>query len=363
MSTIVQQTPDFAPGSKLVFRFWKGSSWKNTALTVQKRMTSGGQADVYVVTDDAGHPWCMKYLYGNYATDKRKFYNKIQLMAKFPSPSPQLAWPIAFSPITSSTGAFYYLMPLYEGYSEVSRIISWLKRYNGKGGVNPNSPAFHPVKVSGDPNNPAGMSLVQRAEVAAGISDAVGSIHGDHEASYVYGDISGKNFLYKVLPDGHVDVKTIDMDNLLPTGSNASHPIGFNLGLIGTGQYPAPEIILGNSVPTLHSDLHALAVLAFRIFLGAHPLDGALTHSMELTPENICRFYGEEPEFIITSHRNCASAAVQQGWNYLPQATQLYFKFMFSPEILNSGVVKPGVKEPRLTAGTLRQCLHKDFGV
>ena len=70
MSTIVQQSPDFAPGSKLVFRFWKASSWKNTVLTVQKRMASGGQADVYVVTDDIGRPWCMKYLYGNYATNK-----------------------------------------------------------------------------------------------------------------------------------------------------------------------------------------------------------------------------------------------------------------------------------------------------
>lgn len=362
MTTVKKSGPDFAPGSSLVFRFWKTPKvWQDAALTVEKRLASGGQADVYVVTDDTGNRWCMKYLFGNFATDKEKFYQKVRLMAKFPSPSPQLAWPMAFSPTASSSGAFYYLMPLFEGYSDVSRIISYLKRCNGQpGAVSPNSPAFRPAKKLQDPNDPAGMTLAQRAEVAAGIAEAVKAIHETPagQPGYVYGDVSGKNFLYKI-SHGHAEVKVIDMDNLIPAGG--THQA--NLGMIGTAQYPAPEVILGTSVPTIHSDLHALGVLVFRILLGSHPLDGALTHSMEQTPENVKRYYGEQPEFTISSKANHASKAVLESWQQLPQVMQVYFSLLFSPEVLKSGPLAPGAKEPRPTAATLRACIRKGFGL
>lgn len=360
MSTVKKS--GFQPGSPLLFRFWKNAKvWQDAKFTVNKLIANGGQADIYLVTDDKGNNWCMKFLYGGFATDKNRFYKKVTLMSRFPSPSPRLAWPLAFSPTVSKSGAFYYLMPFFEGYSEVSRIIAWIKRRNGQpGAVNPNSPAFRPVKNRKDPNDPAGMTLAQRAEVVAGIAEAVKAIHESPtgQPAYVYGDISGKNFLYKVMPDGHVDVKVIDIDNLIPAGG--AHQA--NLGLVGTSQYVSPEVVLGG-VPTIHSDLHSLGVLAFRVLLGSHPLDGALTHLVEPLPENIKQYYGEHPTFTITSLANRASRPVMEGWNHLPQVMRVYFSLVFSPGALKSGSPSAGTKEVRPTADTLRACIRKGFNV
>lgn len=364
----MESNGNFKPGTKLCLRSWTDrNTWRDRIYEVERLLASGGQADTYVVHPlEGGESLCMKHLYGNFASNKATYYQKVLLMAKYPSPSPHLAWPLAVSPNPSSSGSFCYCMPLFQGYDDTSRIISFLKRYNSTlnhPGAEPNDPYYVPPRNPRDPNDPAAMTVRQRAELLCRTAEIMEAVHvtGSGRPGYVYGDLSGKNVLYKVQPDGHVDVKLIDVDNLIPAGQSARHPKGFTLGLVGTGQYPAPEILSGASVPTIHGDLHSLGVLAFRVLHGSHPLDGLRTHTMEWNNDNVVRFFGEQATFTITDPHNAASAPVLSHWDQLPQVVQVYFKLLFSPQVLHSPVPAPGGREPRPSAETLRLCLVKGY--
>lgn len=353
------QKGNFPTGTKLPFRFYMGKTqWQDKIFIVRKFLAGGGQADTYIVAPEGGgRQLCMKHLYGTFSSDKTKYYQKVLLMSRYPSPNPHIAWPLAISPAPSSSGAFCYLMELYQGYDSVSRIISFMKRYNSNPcGAEPNDPYYVPAKNAENPNDPAAMSVRQRAELLYKTAEIIESVHTTDSGRprYVYGDISGRNVLYRIMPDGHVTVKLIDADNLIPAGQSGHHPNGFNLGLVGTAQYPAPEVLTGRNAPTIQGDLHSLAVLAFRVLNGTHPLDGMRTHSMEWCSENVLKYFGDQASFSITDPSNAASQPVMAHWSQLPQTLKLYFKLIFSPEVLHG-------KEPRPSAQTLRLCLAKGY--
>lgn len=353
---------NFAPGTKLPFIRYQNGKQENAVYTVESFMASGGQADIYLVRDEMGQKWCLKHLYGHFAkdqADKRKFYNKLMVMARFPSPHPGLVWPVAVSPKQTKSGAFCYIMPYLDGYDETSRIISWLKRGNGappSAAPDPNSSAYRPVRNSKDPNDPAALSCAQRADI---IRKGAEILEATHKDGYLYGDVSGKNILYKVLPTGGVDVKMIDVDNLLPAGDGTKT---YFLGLQGTAEYRAPAVILG-AYPTQHNDRHSIAVWSFRMLAGSNPLDGAMTHNVEWNEESVQKYFGKEPTFSITTEKNAASPAVFRHWDCLPELVKLYFKLAFSEQALHSPEPAPGQNDIRPSAQILAQCMAKGYNL
>lgn len=88
-----------------------------------------------------------------------------------------------------------------------------------------------------------------------------------HAAGLVYGDLSPSNvFTSGVEADGQVWL--IDADNLHFDGDPAAANGFFTPG------YGAPELVRGEAPPSLATDCHAFAVLAFKLLCLAHPFIG-----------------------------------------------------------------------------------------
>lgn len=85
-------------------------------------------------------------------------------------------------------------------------------------------------------------------------------------------------------------MRVLDCDNISLTGES--------LGLAGSGLFRAPEVMLGAS-PTEMSDAYALAVAAFRMLTGCHPLDGVRTHAQPFTPEFVKESFGKIPNIFL----------------------------------------------------------------
>ena len=285
---------------------------RNTVLLMGKCIGSGKQADVYKARDILGcRDLAAKHCYGHYAIQKDLFYRKIRVLAEEPSPHPDLCWPISVSPLTDSK-SFLYTMPLAEGYHSLTAVI----------------------------NRKVDLTEGQKVELLRKIAEIFRELH---DRGFVYGDISAENILYKLNPDGSVSVKVIDCENItLPD---------LPFGLQGSGKYRAPELLLpgpdGKSqAPTIYSDAYAFQVLAFRILLRRHPLDGELARSVPADDHNgFLEYYARHPRFIFDGDSNPPSPRVKHNWAKLPEPLRLYFEDCFCQKSLHYPQRRTGMHE------------------
>ena len=111
-----------------------------------------------------------------------------------------------------------------------------------------------------------------------------------HMEGYCYRDISRRNVLFDPL---NGDIFICDNDNVGISGQSICQ-------VMGTMENMPPELILKQAEPSTKSDLHALSVLLFELWIWHHPLHGLKefqVRSWDL-PAKI-RIYGEEPVFVF----------------------------------------------------------------
>lgn len=265
-------------------------------LVLLDQISSGSQAEVYRAIDaDKTRYMAVKYLFGDYCrhADKELYYKKTEKLFSVPAFHPDLVWGEGVSECDSQYN-FIYAMPLVTDHEPVSLIMK----------------------------DPDAYPLSMRLALCRKIAEIFRAIH---EKGFIYGDISGSNILFQDKGSQEPDVKVIDCEGIIPQN--------LNLGLSGTGLYRAPEVLLGK-VPSIESDIHALAVLTFRILCGDHPLDGAYTKSQPFTTENIIRFFGKQPFFIFDGTCNSPSQPAQKRFESLSHPLQLYYYQVFSQDAL-----------------------------
>ncbi len=288
---------------------------RNTVLKMEQLIGSGAQADVYKAYDILNRQYvAAKHCYGAYASNKGLFYKKVQALSQHPAPHPALCWPIALSPLTKNA-SFLYIMPLLDGYRPVTGVI----------------------------NRTDKLTELQKAQLLMKLAEALDALHS---RKFVYGDISAQNILYRIDADGSVDVRLIDCENVsLP---------GFSFGLQGSGRFRAPELLLpdpsredgGPQPPSVYSDAYAFQVLAFRVLLRRHPLDGALSRTVPMDDhEGFLRYYARAPLFIFEGTKNDPGPRVTANWEALPQPMQLFFRYCFSQKALHHKEERLGMKE------------------
>lgn len=285
-------------------------------VMVVNPLSSGAQAQVYRVLDPKGAKFlAMKHLFGKYTTDPALFCEKVKVLAKCPAPHPDLVWPLKVSDFDPSTGSFCFLMELVPpDYKPLAMAIK------------------HPRTLTDD----------QRRELCLKIVDVFEALQNqdpDPRRKLIYSDISEKNILYRIEPDGAVSIKVIDCDNI---STNE-----MNMGLHGTGLFRAPELLRDGAQAklTVSCDLHALAVAIFRIMVGCHPLDGALVHGHAFTDKNIVRFFGREPVYVFApSGENppCDPDSILR-LKKLDRTLQIYFSVIFSHECLMGEMERPPI--------------------
>ncbi|MEO5341321.1 MAG: hypothetical protein H7837_12530 [Magnetococcus sp. MYC-9] len=112
-----------------------------------------------------------------------------------------------------------------------------------------------------------------------------------HMEGYCYRDISRRNVLFNPL---NGDIFICDNDNVGIAGQSICQ-------VMGTMENMPPELILQQAEPSTKSDLHALSVLLFELWIWHHPMHGLKefqVRSWDL-PAKI-RIYGEEPVFVFS---------------------------------------------------------------
>jgi DNA-binding helix-hairpin-helix protein with protein kinase domain len=131
---------------------------------------------------------------------------------------------------------------------------------------------------------------LDRTRVASNMSRIAWKLHG---SGLCHSDFSSDNFLVNV---NRQHVVLIDLDSLVVPGVLPPE-------IIGTGDYMAPEIVIGHAKrdgsirPSIYTDLHSLAVLIYQLLLMRHPLKGPKQHSPDAeTDDNLA--LGEKALYI-----------------------------------------------------------------
>ena len=231
-------------------------------LTVQQRLGEGGQGTVYLVESPHG-------------AQALKWYNTIQatveqreairtLVQAGPPRGPagrRFIWPLDLVTAPDTT-QFGYLMPLID-----TQRFATLNEVQARLRPAPSYPTL--------------------CEISA---QSANSYRALHLRGYCYRDIAAGNLMF----DPHTgEVLICDNDN-----------VGINrqalCQVLGTMEYMAPEVVLGQADPSTETDLHSLAVLLFNLWIRHHPLHGELEYnirSWDLVAKR--HVYGERTVFIF----------------------------------------------------------------
>jgi serine/threonine protein kinase len=111
-----------------------------------------------------------------------------------------------------------------------------------------------------------------------------------HANGLCYRDISFGNVFFD--PDSG-EVLICDNDNV--TFDNET-----DTGVLGTPRFMAPEIVRGEALPSIQTDLYSLAVLLFYILMVHHPLEGRRELEIKcLDLPAMTMLYGSDPIFIF----------------------------------------------------------------
>jgi DNA-binding helix-hairpin-helix protein with protein kinase domain len=283
-------------------------------LLVKKKLGEGGQGSVFLVEDQYGCQ-ALKWYNLEQATEEQR--SAIRYLVQNGPPrgiaGKRFVWPLD---VVTAKGSrqFGYLMKLIDTrrFADLGEV--WARR--------------KPVP-----------GLDSLCEISYQI---VNSYRALHLSGHCYRDISRGNLMFDPVTG---DVLICDNDN-----------VGINRQSVcqvwGTMEYMAPELILDSGQhPSTETDLHALAVLLFLLWIWHHPLHGEMEYkvrSWDLPAKKLV--YGETPVFIFdpTDKRNTLPndpdyVTPSRRWATCPPLIQSLFTKAFTI----------GLKEPprRVTEG------------
>jgi DNA-binding helix-hairpin-helix protein with protein kinase domain len=236
----------------------------NTPCSVDAFIGGGGQGEVYRATlgdpkSRASLPVALKWFFPHYLRQDPKLRERLDAAIKAGPPSDRFLWPQEL--VTSATApGFGYVMPLREGRF-VGIVDLVMRRVE---------PSF-------------------RALITAGF-ELADSYFQLHAKGLCYRDISFGNVFFDPTSG---EVRICDNDNV-GIDRRAAGGIG------GTARFMAPEIVRGEAVPSIQTDLFSLAVLLFYMLVNHHPLEGAREAQIRCFDlPAMTRLYGQEPIFIF----------------------------------------------------------------
>lgn len=224
-------------------------------LEVIQKLGEGGQGMVYKVHYD-GKELALKWYFVKKMREPELFYHNIQSNIRKGAPTNVFLWPLELTEYYE--GSFGYLMDLRpEDYKDFSLFLLAKERFS----------SIHAI-----------------IHAALCITNGFRELH---RKGYSYQDLNDGNFFVNPKTG---DVLICDNDNVAPYGEN--------LGIGGKCRYMAPEVVLGQKSPDLHTDRFSLAVVLYMLLFLNHPLEGKRTMCPCLTEELERQFYGSDPVFV-----------------------------------------------------------------
>ncbi len=224
--------------------------------TITKFLGGGGQGEVYKAQWD-GREVAVKWYFETSATAEQR--STIQELINEGAPSDKFLWPLDMVS-SSEVPGFGYVMALRpSNYKGLPDLMS------GK-----IDPSFYALITASYELTKAFRQL--------------------HTKGLSYRDISFGNAFFDPI---NGDILICDNDNVGVNRSSVS-------GVLGTPDFMAPEIVRGETNPSIESDNHSLAVLLFYMLFIGHPLQGRQILSIRAWDRPARELlFGKKPVFIF----------------------------------------------------------------
>lgn len=223
---------------------------------VEFLLGEGGQGEVYQAMV-GNKRVALKWYYPQQATPEQR--TALELIMQHGAPTNQFLWPLELAFVRGIEG-FGYIMPLRP--LRYKSIIDLMKQTI--------DPPFEVI-------------------ITAGIELAHNFLQL-HAKGLCYRDISFGNLFFDPRTG---DILICDNDNVTVDGEA-------KINVLGTPRFMAPEIVRGEAVPSIQTDLYSLAVLLFYMLMVHHPLEGEQELKIKcLDLPAMNRIYGTNPIFIF----------------------------------------------------------------
>jgi DNA-binding helix-hairpin-helix protein with protein kinase domain len=274
-------------------------------VLIVRGLGSGSQGQVMEV-QVAGERLALKWYFPACIARDPNLERRLGEAIRATAPSASFLWPIALlrptpgsqNQLRTRSGGFGYLMGL------------------------------RPPEFAGAVEHVAGRLELSLRSVLLACLHLADAFHALHSKGLCYKDISLGNLF---LEPGSGQILICDNDNVDVDGRDLG-------SVLGTPGFMAPEILLGRARPGATSDLHALAVLIFRLLTRHDPFRGAMELAIRCLDEPARRrLYGEDPVFIFDplDRRNRPDpehhAAALLTWPIYPAELQALFVQSFGP--------------------------------
>lgn len=229
-----------------------GSRWRVGSL-----LGEGGQGAVFSLEPVEGGPSLALKWYRPEAAHPDQHAALVRL-AQLPAPSQAFLWPVEV--VTGPDGGFGYVMPLRpDGFVPVAELLT--------GRVD------------------ASFSTVTR--LCMGLADSFLQLHAQ---GLCYRDISLGNVFFDPVSGAPL---VCDNDNVGLDGRDQAR-------VLGTSRFMAPEVVVGNALPSTSTDLYSLAVLIFYLLMFHHPLQGRRELEHACFDRDVERqLFGIDPLFVF----------------------------------------------------------------
>jgi DNA-binding helix-hairpin-helix protein with protein kinase domain len=254
-----------------------------TDLQVIKKIGEGTQGEVYLVDGPQGYQ-TVKWYRPEQATPEQK--DAIAYLVRTGPPygaaGKRFIWPLDLVTAEGSK-QFGYLMARIDTqrFAELGEVWAHLKPVPG---------------------------IAALCEISYQLANSYRALH---LSGHCYRDISAGNLMFDPKTG---DVLICDNDNVGVNRQSQSQ-------IWGTLEYMAPELIRGESDPSTETDLHALAVLLFYLWVWHHPLHGEMEYRYHcwdipakkqvygispifvFDPENLANRLPEDPDYTVARDR------------------------------------------------------------
>lgn len=272
-----------------------------TNNTIHGLLGDGSGGFVYRVGPSEGEERAIKLFKQSFMAIDPGTPARVRRLLDMGSPSPAFAWPQEMT-IHERTESGGYSMALVRDAVPANRL-------------------FEP---SDDGRPLVGPPLDIRARALVELARAMGSLL---RRGLVIKDLSGANVLVKARTG---EVAILDTDSIDEPGRGE---------IFGTPGYQAFESVAQSRPQSAASDLHSLAVVAFELLTGSHPLRGQRWWQLSFpTPEDLDELFIHHPIFIFDPNddrnrplsprddpfNDCGGLASLWWWAYPPYVQELF---------------------------------------
>jgi len=221
---------------------------------------SGGQGEVYRVSlhgTSASEEFALKWYFPEWSTGQQ--WDDLGWLTQQEPPNACFLWQIDLA-TAAGRPEFGYVMPL-----RPARFSSCIEVVAGRLVV----------------------SFPSLLRACLRLSDAFLALHA---RGLCYRDISFGNVF---LDPTTGDVLIADNDNVAIEGQGT-------VGVRGTEKFMAPEVVRGEALPSVATDLYSLSVLLFYLLMVSHPLEGRrMLRGDVFSREDALDLYGRDPLFVF----------------------------------------------------------------